>query len=242
MQPSRRHCICASLALLLCLLAPRTHAETLTIASSPPGAGQSSEMTNEDILNMTKAGLSASVIIDKIADVPCRFDTSIAALKELKSSGVENSVLSAMIHCHPDGPPHAHPHVWIGANQEQVSERSGMTITGRDSDEGLDVNASPTATTTQTHSEYADAARELSAKCPSLVITERQSEADYTVTIERYHSGRLVTQRNSFDVFRVRDGNLILSDKTRWLKNAATSICRVISQDAARNNAVGRQD
>ena len=38
MQPSRRHCICASLALLLCLLAPRTHAETLTIASSPPGA------------------------------------------------------------------------------------------------------------------------------------------------------------------------------------------------------------
>jgi len=38
MQPSRRHCLCASLALLLCLLAPRTHAETLTIASSPAGA------------------------------------------------------------------------------------------------------------------------------------------------------------------------------------------------------------
>ena len=37
MQPSRRHCICASLALLF-LFAPRTHAETLTIASSPPGA------------------------------------------------------------------------------------------------------------------------------------------------------------------------------------------------------------
>lgn len=38
MQPSGRHCLYASLALLLCLLAPRTHAETLTIASSPPGA------------------------------------------------------------------------------------------------------------------------------------------------------------------------------------------------------------
>ncbi|HTW23459.1 MAG TPA: PEGA domain-containing protein [Candidatus Baltobacteraceae bacterium] len=38
MQPSRRHCLCASLALLLCLVAPRTHAETLTIASSPSGA------------------------------------------------------------------------------------------------------------------------------------------------------------------------------------------------------------
>ncbi len=39
MRPSRRHCICASLALLALLpLAPRTHAETLTITSTPPGA------------------------------------------------------------------------------------------------------------------------------------------------------------------------------------------------------------
>ena len=39
MQPSRQHCLYASLALvLLSLLAPRAHAETLTITSTPPGA------------------------------------------------------------------------------------------------------------------------------------------------------------------------------------------------------------
>jgi PEGA domain len=39
MQPSRRRCVCASLALLaFSLLAPRTDAETLTITSSPTGA------------------------------------------------------------------------------------------------------------------------------------------------------------------------------------------------------------
>jgi PEGA domain len=39
MQPSRRHCLCASLALLaFFLLASRTRAESLTITSSPPGA------------------------------------------------------------------------------------------------------------------------------------------------------------------------------------------------------------
>jgi serine protease Do len=39
MQPSRRHCLYASLALLVCLpLASRTNAETLTITSSPAGA------------------------------------------------------------------------------------------------------------------------------------------------------------------------------------------------------------
>lgn len=39
MRPSRRQCICASLALLACsVLAPRTYAEALTITSSPAGA------------------------------------------------------------------------------------------------------------------------------------------------------------------------------------------------------------
>lgn len=39
MRPSRRHCLCASLALLLSApFAPRSHAETLTITSSPAGA------------------------------------------------------------------------------------------------------------------------------------------------------------------------------------------------------------
>ena len=39
MQPSRRHCLFASLALLaFSMLAPRTRADNLTITSSPPGA------------------------------------------------------------------------------------------------------------------------------------------------------------------------------------------------------------
>jgi hypothetical protein len=38
MHPSRPHCICASLAVAVLLLAPRTFAENLTIASSPVGA------------------------------------------------------------------------------------------------------------------------------------------------------------------------------------------------------------
>lgn len=38
MQSSRRHCLCASLALVVCIFAPRAPAETLTITSSPPDA------------------------------------------------------------------------------------------------------------------------------------------------------------------------------------------------------------
>ena len=39
MQPSRQHCLCASLVfVMLLLLAPRALADTLTITSAPPGA------------------------------------------------------------------------------------------------------------------------------------------------------------------------------------------------------------
>ena len=39
MRPSGRQCVCASLAVLVCLaLASRTNADNLTITSSPPGA------------------------------------------------------------------------------------------------------------------------------------------------------------------------------------------------------------
>jgi len=38
MHPSRRHCLCASLAAAVLLMGPRAFAETLTITSSPPGA------------------------------------------------------------------------------------------------------------------------------------------------------------------------------------------------------------
>lgn len=38
MRPSRRHCLFASLVLAVFLLAAPTHAETLTVTSTPPGA------------------------------------------------------------------------------------------------------------------------------------------------------------------------------------------------------------
>jgi hypothetical protein len=38
MQPSRQHCLWASLALLFCLPAPRAFADSYTVTSTPPGA------------------------------------------------------------------------------------------------------------------------------------------------------------------------------------------------------------
>jgi hypothetical protein len=197
--------LCALISVLIVLL-PEVRA-----------GAQSSEVTNQDVLDMTKAGLSANVIADKISSTPCRFDTSIAALASLKSAGVDDDVLSAMIRCHPPAAPHDKPYVWIGANEEWIAHSKSTS--------------SITKATVQTHSEYADATRGLSERCRDVIITNSPSDADYAVTIERYNAGHFLTQRNRFSVFRARDGNLVLSNTTTLLKNAATDICKAISHD-----------
>jgi hypothetical protein len=251
MQPSWRPRICASLALLLCffVLAPRASAKNLTITSTPPGARVDSQrsgdpkdysvpivdgppLTNQDVVAMTKAGLSSQLILDKISSTAlCQFDTSVAALTGLKSSGVDDSVLSAMIRCRRVPVAHDQPQVWIGANEERISSRFGLTT--KSSDDSSGVTTQDPENTTQTHSEFPDVARALREKCAGVTITDNKSDADYLVTIERYHSGHLMSQRNEFSVFRSRDGGLILSDKTKWLKNAAADICESVLKDAA---------
>jgi hypothetical protein len=180
---------------------------------------QSSEATDQDVLEMTKAGLSPSVITEKISSMPCRFDTSIAALASLKSAGVNDDVLSAMIRCHPPAAPHDKPHVWVGANEEWIAYSRSTNNTEK--------------ATVQSHSEYADVTRGLTDRCRDVVITNSPSDADYAVTIERSNAGHLLTQRNRFSIFRARDGNLVLSNTTTLLKNAAADICKAVAQDKA---------
>jgi hypothetical protein len=54
-------------------------------------------LTNQDIMNMIKAKLTTEIIIAKIRASPCNFDTSPAELQRLKSEGVPDEIIVAMI-------------------------------------------------------------------------------------------------------------------------------------------------
>ena len=54
-------------------------------------------LTNADVLELVRAGLSADIIIAKIQRSRCNFDTNPTQLAELKSKGVPDQVLRAMI-------------------------------------------------------------------------------------------------------------------------------------------------
>jgi hypothetical protein len=72
------------------------HAQTQTSATQ-----QSAPLLNKDIIELTRAGLSADVIVAKIKSSPTHFDTSPTALSELKAAGVADTIILAMVNPNP---------------------------------------------------------------------------------------------------------------------------------------------
>jgi membrane-associated protease RseP (regulator of RpoE activity) len=70
-------------------------------AAAPTANGQGS-LTNSDIVEMIKAGIGAEIVIAKIKTTSCSFETSPAALKELKDAGISDSVILAMVEARKD--------------------------------------------------------------------------------------------------------------------------------------------
>ncbi len=73
--------------------------------SNPEGrtnlVSASRKLTNTDIIDLQRAGLSSDVITEKISSSPCDFDTSPPALTQLKNNGLSDSILLAMVRCRP---------------------------------------------------------------------------------------------------------------------------------------------
>ena len=69
-----------------------------------PSVVSSSKLTNKDVLQMQSAGLSGEIITEKIKTSGCDFDTAPGSLSELKSAGVPDSVILAVMRCQsPEG-------------------------------------------------------------------------------------------------------------------------------------------
>lgn len=69
----------------------------LTLAFSGAVIAQDEVMTNDEVISLTKAGLAGSVVISKIRTSKTNFDMSTDALIKLKTSGVGDDVVTAML-------------------------------------------------------------------------------------------------------------------------------------------------
>ncbi len=66
-------------------------------AAAQPAAPAGPTLTNEDVVKLVKAKLPESVIIKKISNSSCAFDTDPDALIKLKQAGVSEAVIDAMV-------------------------------------------------------------------------------------------------------------------------------------------------
>ena len=95
------------LAVALCVLAGAAAMQAQETAQTlPPVAAARPEkppslLTNEEIVQMVKSGFAEETILKAIQLSETRFDTSVAALLELKNAGVSDAVIRAMLNPKP---------------------------------------------------------------------------------------------------------------------------------------------
>jgi len=56
------------------------------VGSAQNSTQRTSRMTNDDVLELVKAGISSDIIVAKIKSAECHFETSPATLKSLKQA------------------------------------------------------------------------------------------------------------------------------------------------------------
>lgn len=93
-------------------------------------AGASAPLTNVDVQDLIKVGLSPDVVIAKIKSSPTKFDTSPGALTELKNNGVPDEVILAMLQASAENKPAQESSVgsWNPARDMAVSVPDGTEI------------------------------------------------------------------------------------------------------------------
>jgi hypothetical protein len=90
--------VCSSIILVLNLILPvNTIVAQETTKTAQQDQAFVSSLSNEDVLKMVEAGLSMEIIEAKIKASECNFDTTLDALQKLKTAGVSEAVILAMV-------------------------------------------------------------------------------------------------------------------------------------------------
>lgn len=76
---------------------PRTASALGSDSAADRSAGTGAVLTNADIVQMQKAGLSEEIILTKIATSPANFNTGTQDLIQLKEGGVNDKIINAMV-------------------------------------------------------------------------------------------------------------------------------------------------
>lgn len=200
--------------------------------------GQKEIISNSEIVLMTEAGLPAAVIIRKISTSNTRFDTSAAALVRLKSSGVADEVIVAVIDRQelipPDGPAGSAP----SFAEKQTSPNSFVSTSAPDATKREMLRSARTIALAKSsaHPSRQALEKELMKREDfqrlDLTITRYKDVADLFVEVG-FVSGSWVTHRYVYRVYDRRSGAILIAGETTSWGSLAENLARHISKRLA---------
>lgn len=197
----------------LCALA------TLAAAQAP----EPRPLTNTDVVALTKTGLAPEVIEAKIHGSACAFDTSVTALEQLKSAGVAQPVIAAMVgaKCEPApsattaDPPSAEPsrpRVYVTA--EATKSGGSDAVAG-----GGQVGVDP---------QRDEVIKTLLKNCPGVAVTMDADKADFHLDMQREPNKGYLRKRDKW-VLTAHNGDVLGAGSVRSVGNVVKDACTLMT-------------
>ncbi len=195
-------------------------------------------LTNESVIQMTKAGFSKDLILTKIRGSASRFELSVEGLIELKNSGVDESLIEAMMAAKPSE--NGSDNKTRAADQSYSDSDSRPPVVSQNGQVVLTPNEALRTAKTITLEKHSlqpsmQALEKELIKRPEWkrinlsLVTNRES-ADLYVEISFVHLS-LITHRYTFRVFDNRTGTVIAAGETTSWGSLAENLARNIAKE-----------
>jgi len=187
------------------------------------GLGQGQKiLTNDDVLELLDAGLSAELIVTMIETSRSEFDTDLTTILELKKAEVPDMVLQAMVKSFAAPKPYdptADNQLLIYVSDSDSWSMSGGFAGGGGGVAGVTRGgASP---------QTAEIIKTFGERCPDLEVTMEKEKADYFIILDHEGGKGWIRRDNKVVVFD-STGTSIYSGSTRSLGNAVKDSCNEI--------------
>ncbi len=217
-------------------------------------------LDNAAILKLVQAEIGEDTIIGMVNQQPGRYSFSANDIIALKTAGVSDKILSAMIVRSgaatappssagapnpPAPPPNQHPHPNDSLTRVYISDsqswevRGGWAAGGHTNPDGSGSWGGGGHTAGGARPQTAEIIKTFNQRCPSVAITNNPAKADFAVILDHEGGKGYARRRNKIVVFN-RDGDDIFSDSTRAVGSSVKEACQAILNRAPsqQSNAV----
>jgi hypothetical protein len=187
---------------------------------------QKEVLSNTEVIEMTKAGLAQTVILNKIKSSEGRFDVSVNGLVEMKKAGVSDEVINALLESKPVPPTAADP-----TPATVSAKRASPLFT--DPKEALLSAKTIAITKSSVQPSLQAVEKELLKRkefqALNLSIDHYWDKADIYVEISFVHMS-LITHRYTFRIYDRRSGTVIAAGETTSWGSLAENLARNIAK------------